>query len=106
MTAPVQVGLPQTSGGPVPATPRRKSKTVLIMTPRRIEILVLAANGNTNADIARQLWLSEETVKTHMRKIHDVLGARDRANAVALGILRGFVRSDQIDLHPPKRHAA
>lgn len=106
MTAPVQVGLSQTSGGPTPAAPRRKSQTVLIMTPRRIEILVLAANGNTNADIARKLWLSEETIKTHMRKIHEVLGARDRSNAVALGIIRGFVRPDQIDVRPAKRHAA
>ena len=74
-----------------------KSRTLPIMTPRRIEILRLAANGNTNAAIAQHLFISQNTVIDHMRDVFAVLGARDRAHAVALGLVRGFIRPSDVD---------
>jgi DNA-binding NarL/FixJ family response regulator len=71
------------------------------MTPRRIEVLVLAANGHSNAEIANLLFVSADTVARHLQKIYMVLGARDRAHAVALGIKRGFIRPDQVRPLPP-----
>jgi DNA-binding NarL/FixJ family response regulator len=42
--------------------------------------------GHSNSEIGRELYLSEDTVKTHARKLFQKLGARDRAHAVALGL--------------------
>lgn len=74
--------------------------TLRIMTPRKIEILTLAANGHSNAEIAALLVLSHETVKTHMQRIYMVLGARDRSHAVALGIARGFIEVSAVHAMP------
>ncbi|MFD7922468.1 response regulator transcription factor [Streptomyces sp. NPDC059740] len=97
MTTAAPVRPPHTSSGPLLTFhTTRQPQLLRIMTPRRIQILTLAANGHTNQQIAEHLVLSVETVKTHMRQIHAVLGARDRAHAVALGILRGFVPASAI----------
>lgn len=73
-----------------------------LLTARRLEILRLAANGTTNADIARRLWISEESVKTHMRLAYEQLGARDRAHAVAICLVRGLIHPHEIELLPPR----
>lgn len=86
---------------------RQESPHLLrLMTPRRIEVLVLAANGHSNAEIANLLFVSADTVARHLQRVYMVLGARDRAHAVALGIKRGFVRPDQIQLRPVGQNAA
>ena len=74
-----------------------------LLTPRRLEILRLAANGFTNADIARQLWIAEDSVKSHMRLAYEELGARDRANAIAICLVRGLIHPHEIELRPPTR---
>lgn len=74
------------------------------MTNQRMKVLILAANGLTNVEIARELWLSEDTVKSHMRLAYEVLGARDRANAVAIAIVRGLIQPHMIRLRPPRGH--
>jgi DNA-binding NarL/FixJ family response regulator len=51
---------------------------------REQEVLQLVAAGLKNAEIAERLFLSTETVKTHVRHIFDKLGARNRPHAVAL----------------------
>lgn len=61
------------------------------LTPREIEVLGLIAGGNANKQIAAQLSLSEETVKSHVRNILDKLGANDRTHAVAIGVKRGII---------------
>jgi DNA-binding NarL/FixJ family response regulator len=61
------------------------------LTPREIEVLRLIAGGNANKEIAAQLSLSEETVKSHVRNILDKLGAHDRTHAVAIGVKRGII---------------
>lgn len=55
-----------------------------MLTPRQTEILALTAQGYSNAEIAAELGTSLETVKTHMRKALERLGARNRTHAVAL----------------------
>jgi DNA-binding NarL/FixJ family response regulator len=52
------------------------------LTARELEVLALMADGHNNAQIAATLFVSENTVKTHVSKIFDKLGCRDRAAAV------------------------
>jgi DNA-binding NarL/FixJ family response regulator len=61
------------------------------LTRREYQVLTLLANGHTNAAIARQLYLSPETVKTHVRRIYDKLGVRDRPSAVRVALTEGLV---------------
>ena len=49
------------------------------------------ADGKSNAEIGRELFVSEDTVKTHARRLFRKLGARDRAHAVAAGFRAGLV---------------
>src|SRR5262249_28651842 len=52
------------------------------LTQREIEVLKLVAVGKTNKEIARLLFITEGTVKTHVNNIHEKLGVRDRTEAV------------------------
>jgi DNA-binding NarL/FixJ family response regulator len=61
------------------------------LTGREIEVLQQVANGNRNRDIAEVLFISEETVKVHIKHIMEKLGAKDRTQAVAIGIRRGII---------------
>jgi len=61
------------------------------LTPREVGVLYLVAGGNANKQIAARLFLTEETVKAHIRSILGKLGANDRTHAVAIGIKRGII---------------
>ncbi|WP_421846371.1 response regulator [Novosphingobium sp.] len=61
------------------------------LSPREIEVLQLAASGNSNKRIAHALNLSEETVKTHMKSILSKLRVIDRTHAVAVAAKRGII---------------
>lgn len=61
------------------------------LTRRQQQILLLAAEGHTNAVIASRLHISTATVNTSLRLAYRSLGARDRAHAVALAIWRGDI---------------
>src|ERR1700678_256808 len=61
------------------------------LTPREVDVLRLAAKGNSNKEIAAQLSLTEETVKSHLRNILAKLEAKDRTHAVGIGIKRGII---------------
>lgn len=61
------------------------------LTGRELEVLRLVGGGNRNRDIAEQLFISEETVKVHIKHIMEKLGAADRTQAVAIAIRRGII---------------
>jgi DNA-binding NarL/FixJ family response regulator len=61
------------------------------ITAREIEVLLHIAGGNRNCDIAQKLFISEETVKVHIKHIMEKLGASDRTQAVALAVRRGII---------------
>ncbi len=61
------------------------------LTERELQVLRGMSQGRSNADIGRDLFLSEDTVKTHARRLFNKLGARDRAHAVALGLRHSYV---------------
>ena len=62
------------------------------LTPREVEVLRHLAEGNRNKDIGELLFISEETVKVHIKHIMEKLGATDRTQAVAIGIRRGIIQ--------------
>jgi DNA-binding NarL/FixJ family response regulator len=62
------------------------------LTGREIEVLQHIAGGNRNKDIAELLFISEETVKVHIKHIMGKLGADDRTQAVAIASRRGFIQ--------------
>jgi DNA-binding NarL/FixJ family response regulator len=61
------------------------------LTEREIEVLGQIAGGNRNRDIADKLFITEETVKVHIKHIMEKLGASDRTQAVAIGLRRGII---------------
>ncbi len=62
------------------------------LTAREIGVLQEVAGGNRNRDIAERLFISEETVKVHIKHIMEKLGARDRTEAVAIALRRGIIQ--------------
>lgn len=62
------------------------------LSPREVEVLEKVAGGNRNIDIAALLFISEETVKGHIKHIMEKLSANDRTEAVAIGIRRGIIK--------------
>jgi DNA-binding NarL/FixJ family response regulator len=66
------------------AKPRRR------ITPRELQVLSLIADGCSTREIARTLWITEETVRTHVRRLLERLDARTRAQAVAIAYRDGL----------------
>lgn len=62
------------------------------LTERELQVLRGMADGKSNAEIGRELFVSEDTVKTHARRLFRKLGARDRAHAVAAAFRAGLVK--------------
>jgi len=62
------------------------------LSTREIEVLELVAHGTSNKEIAKKLWVSETTVKSHMLHIFDKLGVTDRTAAVTEALRRGIIR--------------
>ena len=74
------------------AGPARDASELDDLTEREREVLVLIARGMTNGDIAAHLFLSEGTVKTHVKRIFAKLGLHDRTQAVIIAYEVGLVR--------------
>jgi DNA-binding NarL/FixJ family response regulator len=62
-----------------------------VLTERELQVLRGMSEGMSNAEIGRELFVSEDTVKTHARRLFRKLGARDRAHAVASAFRSGLV---------------
>jgi len=62
------------------------------LTGREIEVLQQVASGSRNRDIADKLFITEETVKVHIKHIMEKLGATDRTQAVAISVRRGIIQ--------------
>jgi DNA-binding NarL/FixJ family response regulator len=62
------------------------------LTIREKEVLLHVAGGNRNRDIATRLFISEETVKVHLKHIMEKLGASDRTQAIAIAVRRGIIQ--------------
>jgi DNA-binding NarL/FixJ family response regulator len=87
------------SGGEVPPQPGEPPPTALgplfqPLSPREIEILDLVARGNSNKLIARQLGISDQTVKNHLSTILRKLEVNDRTEAVVYALRNGWIRMD------------
>lgn len=70
---------------------RHREAPASLLTERELQVLRGMSQGRSNAQIGRELYLSEDTVKTHARRLFRKLDVSDRAQAVALGFRRGWV---------------
>nr|WP_319946867.1 response regulator transcription factor [Blastococcus carthaginiensis] len=80
--------------GSAPTTVRstvRDSAPAVALSMREMQVLTGMSQGKSNAQIGRELYLSEDTIKTHARRLFRKLGAKDRAEAVATGFRRGIM---------------
>jgi DNA-binding NarL/FixJ family response regulator len=87
--------IPAQPAGPIiPAQPESEPDRLTRpeLTEREVQVLRGMTEGKSNAEIGRELFVSEDTVKTHARRLYRKLGARDRAHAVASAFRAGLVR--------------
>ena len=80
--------------GSAPTTVRstvRDATPAVALSMREMQVLTGMSQGKSNAQIGRELYLSEDTIKTHARRLFRKLGAKDRAEAVATGFRRGIM---------------
>ena len=62
------------------------------LTARELEVLQQVAGGSRNRDVAGRLFITEETVKVHVKHIMEKLGAKDRTEAVSIALRRGIIQ--------------
>jgi len=75
-----------------PAPGQDVPERLAVLTERELEVLTLIARGRSNGEIARELFLSGATVKTHVNRVFSKLDVRDRVQAVVLAYESGLVR--------------
>ena len=76
------------------------------LTPRELEILRLVASGASNGLIARQLWVTEQTVKFHLSNVYRKLGVANRTEASAYAHVHQLVETERKLAPVPDRYAA
>jgi DNA-binding NarL/FixJ family response regulator len=70
---------------------RLRTPSLELLTPREFDVLRCLARGGTNADIGRELFIGEATVKTHLLRVFAKLGVEDRTAAVTTALQRGLI---------------
>ncbi|MBV9886651.1 MAG: response regulator transcription factor [Acidobacteria bacterium] len=80
-----EIPVPAEPSASEPFAPNAATQESLGITPRELEILTLVARGLSNREIASQLFVSENTVKTHCARVFDKVGAARRTQAVQRG---------------------
>jgi DNA-binding NarL/FixJ family response regulator len=78
---------------PVAAAPPEAAASVESLTAREVEILRFAASGASNGAIARELWVTEQTIKFHLSNIYRKLGVVNRTEASRIAHLAGLMES-------------
>ncbi len=79
-----------TRQSPVRADPAQ-SKRLAALTPRELEVLTGIGRGLSNQELAEELFIADNTVKTHVKRVFTKIGARDRAQAVVIAYQAGLV---------------
>jgi DNA-binding NarL/FixJ family response regulator len=82
---------PLNGGAPTTVRSTVRELTTVALSVREMQVLTGMSQGKSNAQIGRELYLSEDTIKTHARRLFRKLGAKDRAEAVATGFRRGIM---------------
>ncbi|MGF1430063.1 response regulator [Kitasatospora sp. LaBMicrA B282] len=97
LTEPDPVPAPGPAPGLAKAPEPAVHRDLAALTPRELEVLGLLGRGRSNGELARELTLSEATVKTHVARIFAKLALRDRAQAVVLAYETGLVHPGDRD---------
>ncbi len=84
-------GLPRPAQAPFEHTHLPIPEVEETPSKRELEVLELVADGLFNHEIAAHLFVSEETIKTHMHHLLGKLGARSRAHAISIAMRRGLI---------------
>jgi DNA-binding NarL/FixJ family response regulator len=79
------------AAGVAAALRRRTAGDQVRLTPRETEVLEMLRDGLSVSQVARKLFMSESTVKTHIAKVYDKLGASNRAQALMRAIRQGII---------------
>ena len=80
-------------------SPRTNDVDAPHITRRELDVLELVAEGCSTAEIAKALWITEDTVRTHVKRMNVRLGARSRSHAVAIGFREGLLGSSCRDVN-------
>jgi DNA-binding NarL/FixJ family response regulator len=83
--------LAQLPAGPPTEAPAVDQASQHLLTERELQVLQGMSRGRSNSQIGSDLFLSEDTIKTHARRLFRKMSAKDRAHAVAEGIRRGLL---------------
>ena len=75
------------------ADARSQSPEPAMLTPREREVISMIAMGSTGEEVARELYISPDTVRNHIRSARDKLGAKTRSQAIALALLNGEIQT-------------